>query len=323
MSMIQKLLSKRTWLILILELIFVCNSFSQMYVPFPSSNAIWRQSANRYNGTSNTCWDYQLYIKGDTIINGTPYHNIYMSGTWGPFCNNATYNNPSAAIREDLNKHIYVYSYFDSAEHLLYDFNLSVGDTLPNPQPYAWNPYLSNENKIITLIDSVQVGGTFRKEYWCSDTTWMGGCNSSQCINYVALIEGIGSTYGLFGDLSPNWGEKDDLLLCFKLNGQNLYPVGATCNLVSVGIDEATKNDFPIKIYPNPANDFLNIQFADEQTSLIKICNSFGKEVITKDLFGNNKLNQIQLKNLTDGIYFWKLMSGKEIKASGKVVIMK
>ena len=92
---------------------FTGNTFGQAYVPFPDSGAVWRQGANRYDfsGGINICWDYQLYTNGDTILNGTIYTSIYMAGTWGPFCNNLSYDGPSAGIREDSSKHIFVYNY--------------------------------------------------------------------------------------------------------------------------------------------------------------------------------------------------------------------
>jgi hypothetical protein len=225
----------------------------QLLMQFGVSQRIGMTALQIIVGTIN------YLLMATPIINGTSYHNIYMSGTWGPFCNNASYNSPSAAIREDASKHIFVYSYFDSLEHLLYDFNLSVGDTLPNPQPYSWNPYLPYENIIITNIDSVLVGTSYRKAFWCSDSTWMGSCSSSQCINYVALIEGIGSTYGLFGDLSPNWGEKDDILICFKLNGQDIYPVGQQCTLVPVGINELINSNNVLQVFPNPFGELKGL----------------------------------------------------------------
>jgi hypothetical protein len=63
------------------------------------------------------------------------------------------------ALREDTQKHIYFFADTASAEMLLYDFHLYVGDTLP-PAP---NPIMGAN--VIVSIDSILGTGHYHKRY--------------------------------------------------------------------------------------------------------------------------------------------------------------
>ena len=69
-----------------------------------------------------------------------------------------------------------------------------------------------------------------------------------------------------------------------------------------------------LKIYPNPVQSVLNIDFKSESVSTrtINICDINGKLVITKSVSGNT---QIDVKQLTAGIYVIKINdeNGKEL----------
>jgi len=227
------LIFKREFSLFVILLLISVSTIGQTYVGFPDSNVVWRQTDYWNNQTSLICRDYQLFIVGDTTINSIAYSNIYWSGTWGPngWCNYQVFSTgtPIVGLREDSTKHIYLFDYNSSMEYLLYDFNLTLGDTLPNALPL--NQWQGGTIITISQLDSVQIGATYRKRYWCS-TSLSSSC--SPCTNYMSIIEGIGSEYGLFADLSPNWPEKNYSLICLSQNGQTIYPFGQTCNLVPV-----------------------------------------------------------------------------------------
>jgi hypothetical protein len=70
----------------------------------------------------------------------------------------------------------------------------------------------------------------------------------------------------------------------------------------AVGISEYTDSDL-ISMYPNPANDVVNILFKKEYNgSTVRIIDLMGRKVMEEDITG--MLNAINVSNLTTGSYF-------------------
>ncbi|WP_306639701.1 hypothetical protein [Sanyastnella coralliicola] len=105
-------------------------------------------------------------------------------------------------MREE-NKRIYVIiSFFN--ESLSYDFNLSVGDTVPNP---ALGP--SNEDaRIIDAIDEIEINGTIRQQFHLSGGAY--------------IIEGIGASTGLFSRVSEENGCSSEMT-CYQEEGTTFH----------------------------------------------------------------------------------------------------
>lgn len=91
----------------------------------------------------------------------------------------------------------------------------------------------------------------------------------------------------------------------------DIFLVGITMPLVS---SETVKNSMDFKIFPNPTNDFLTLDFQNVQTVKpikINIINTLGQ--IQKTVFIENKLSQIDLSNLESGIYFLSIEIENEV----------
>lgn len=91
----------------------------------------------------------------------------------------------------------------------------------------------------------------------------------------------------------------------FEVNGPNANPADeGTLGSVVVGPTALNVNDSEViglSVYPNPANDILNIQTRTEQTS-VAIFNVLGQQVVNQKLSGlNSTLNVASLKT---GVYF-------------------
>jgi PKD repeat protein len=71
-----------------------------------------------------------------------------------------------------------------------------------------------------------------------------------------------------------------------------------------------------INVYPNPANDFLEIQFVNE-ISKISITNNLGQIVF---LSNDSEIKRIDISGLANGIYLMELVSGNE-KYLTKIVV--
>jgi hypothetical protein len=281
---------------------------ASVYHPFPDSNAVWRQFTAWYDAGCNCypCRDYQVYINGDTIINSVTYKSLYWSGTWGPgFCDWAVFStgSPYVAYRES-NKQIWLYHYDLHNEELLYDFNLNVGDTLTTLFSQI----------IISQVDSILVGSTYRKNYYCSAP--------SGPSNYMSIIEGIGSTYGMIWSLGPNWQEMYNELICFKQNNQDLFPENVNCTLVDVNVPEI-QSQFFFSISPNPASLKQPITFTYHPTSShqrLTIYNANGAEAGRYALLPNSNKTEIKLHEMASGLYVARLV-GEGVSACVKFVM--
>lgn len=97
---------------------------------------------------------------------------------------------------------------------------------------------------------------------------------------------------------------------------ENTNSVSAACNL-NLNV-EATAVLGEIKVYPNPAADFIKIILNNSEANQLEIHNTVGQKVYSAGKIG--KESTISTKEFPNGIYFLKLMNGRETKVF-KVII--
>ena len=70
-------------------------------------------------------------------------------------------------------------------------------------------------------------------------------------------------------------------------------------------------------VYPNPANDFITIQFPySVENALISVYNSLGQNVLENKLSNNN--SKISLEELESGVYIYKI-GANNFSKTGKI----
>lgn len=250
----------------------------------------------------NTSWNIllpnlsndSLALGNDTILNGTEYKKL-QSKKYANFY-----------IREDtINQKVWI-KYADSAEVLVYDFALQVGDSIT--MTGFWGTSLINQTKF--KIDSITIDsfeGVARRVWHLNpfSFTW---------------IEGVGSTYGLLATFSPG--------LWFTTNPPCSYPInyyllcahqGAKLNFLNkcikscyfpgVGIDKMPENEKPpFNCYPNPASDQITIEvtdFSDHNLRFV-LLDATGRAV-SNGMVGDKI--QISLHGLQNGVYTLSISS--------------
>ena len=89
----------------------------------------------------------------------------------------------------------------------------------------------------------------------------------------------------------------------------------------SVGETELPTMNQEISVYPNPANDYIIFHRQYETSSLgkLEIYDLTGKMMMQRTLDQTNQ--RIDISNLPEGLYFYKLKSDHSILHSGKIVI--
>jgi len=233
---------------------------TNMYHHFPDSNAVWNQTSNYISGNVGVTEPHVLFLVGDTIISIYTYKKVLSSGYVYYIIPKTCcdyYNTYKGAIRQDPSQQkIYFIPATSPSEQLLYDFNLKSGDALQSS-------YINTNSNYVSSIDSILIGTAYRKQYHISV---LGSTNSSDS-NYVQLIEGIGSTFGLFSPLSPPF-EGGCILNCFLENNSVEY-TNPNCNCdLTLELFEKENSNKIISISPNPSTGIFNINASEKFNTL-------------------------------------------------------
>lgn len=302
----------RLSIIILLFFRFNANGQTSVYHPFPDSNAVW----NIYNYSSDpympsNCVQigtYSYFMQGDTLINSNLYHKIFvpffdMINNQPNLCNHFyPIIGYAGAIRQEIqSKKVWVVFKDSLSETLLYDFSLTVGDTM-----HLISQYCPPEDILVTQIDSILLDGNYRKVL---------------SNNHIKIIEGIGSINGLFEascrNFSPIWN-----LTCFRQNGNTVYPDSVTnCELITL-VPNSSNQIYSIIPVPNPFHVFTRIKIPNYYENIgltISIYDVYGK--LHRILFVDNSPFILHRENLSSGIYFFRIRNNKENIASGKFVI--
>lgn len=265
-------------------------SFGQDYYPFPDSNAIWNEYSVHVENPQNVAYKIRYGMIGDTTIGNRQYSKIYkLINDTCLNINNAEY---FGAIREEAKQVFAIIEYFGETEILMYDFSMAEGDTIYSnaPEGYMSQPTVISEIDNIVLFD-----GTTRKRFRINESTdefW---------------IEGIGSQGGLFTPVIAqitNYYEPH--LSCFKQNELTTYLSNFSCNkcfcMLETSITDLHGSTNKIQLYPNPATDYLNIDFELQNgMPVINLFNANGRLINSQ--ISNTFPIRMNIGNLPDGIY--------------------
>jgi hypothetical protein len=130
--------------------------------------------------------------------------------------------------------------------------------------------------------------------------------NSFQSENDLRVHFGLGNATGIdslqikypSGDIEAFINVAPDIFYCNEEGSGNLC--------LATAIHEEGNNFNPIKLYPNPVNDFITIDtknLSDDKEINIRILDAFGKMVKEKTLHPDNRTLCISVSDLIRGIY--------------------
>ncbi len=271
--------------------------FSQSYIPFPQSNAVWNVT-----WTDQGCFisglpdgKYSYFIGNDTLINSTNYHKLYRSGLCFPCCTppiGIDIDGYAGAYRNDsVNKSVYWIAFGMSSEVKLYDFNLSVADTIQG--------YIASicSDPVVTTIDSVYLGGIYRKRY---------GFTGTICYGY--LIEGIGSSLGLIEPLKTFDGGGE--LNCMSVNQTTIYPDSSSSCALITEISKGIDKEDAINIERLESHIIVQYEsdFKFDENFKISVFDLLGRNLFSSTL----KEHTITLDLEQKMVYIFHIINGKE-----------
>lgn len=281
------------------------------YTPFPVDSFQWNVFYRLESG-----WTDSLFSNGLVNVNGKQYIRI---------SNVHNYSSSIFLLRDDTVerkvyfKNIYpnYYTHLDTAEILMYDFSLQIGDTF-NLKLYCGSVW---QNFPIILVDTFtsNIIGTPRKcykysydSYIVNNFFWGVYGLTEFPSGYLYFMEGVGAFPSggfnyLIHSICP-WTET----LCLYEKGSLIYykPVYHTCNYYHSSINENEVDKNNIKAYPNPANNQLIIE---TRTAIKKlsIYNLLGT-IVYQETNLNTSKTQINVETLKKGVYILQVEDAEE-----------
>lgn len=263
--------------------------------------SVWN-TTHRYasNVSSQT-----LYAIEDTLIDGFKCRKI--------FDNNNIYQ---GALREEEERVLF-YNRESCEAITLYDYSLSVGDTVPdliiNGEFIDESEYgIDSDLGRRLIVDSIvmdEIDGDLRKHIYFKPV--------SDCIFQTVKeewIQGIGSVHGLLfpltiRTLAVELGESLDLT-CYLENDMLIWQSGqyTDCNgTYANGPTNVTETEISYLIYPNPVKDFIYIetQASQEKEIHLSVYNSTGHLIFEKQ----GAVQCIDMTNYPNGVYIMQIIN--------------
>lgn len=256
------------------------------------------------------CIEYDTvnyYLNGDSIINTLTYKQVWKCGhKWYSWmapppnngCNgNYTYcDTVATGFVRSQGLQMYYIPRGDTAEQLLYDFNLTVGSLLPQTYTYCC-PGMDS----VTSIDSIYTPYGYRKRFHIN--------NGNEY-----LVEGIGSIYGFiepYGIMLDNVFQ----LICYDLNDTAWFPSqGPGCSVMTA-IPTQQQPEVSLQLIPNPATDYVDVTLTGTILQSVVVYDVFGK--VVKQQTGESKLF---VGDLTPGIYLIRVSDGTSFSSSQLII---
>ena len=238
------------------------------------------------------CSTQILKISGDTTIDQVIYKKLY-------FTNDSIDNNWHIlyGIRENTETNlVYIYDFMKGEEKLLYDFSLQEGDIFQTP-------LCPDFEMVLGEIDTVTLeNGEQRRRYSFG--------YSEQWIVGIGSLNGLVSV-GYNYCMMDIWKE----LSCCHESDELIYmsPEYSDCYVNTLGIEDGMKKEL-VKVFPNPTNGMIKLQFNDLVFSdmTIEVVNMSG-QLVFSNVFSSYNNESIDLNYLSKGIYSIIIKSDNQI----------
>jgi len=277
------------------------------YTPFlPAHNLVW--SVWGYNHLNNTYCGMHYGIDSSYvfIVDDKIYTAVYLNSSY-PF-----------GIREE-NKKIYFVLPKDTnyVEHILYDFNLDVGDTIFYDIALC---YYVRDNMIEFHFFSMEHYAVVKEKG--SITLKDGSVRNTISAGYFIWIEGLGGTsIGLFDPLNVEYvldGSCVNLICiyyeedyffnnCLYSSEGNPFapPPAGFCPCMPNAVIENAKNK--ITVLPNPTTGELRVESGELRVENVEIFDIYGKKQSSNHLITSSSNHLINISHLPAGLYFFKI----------------
>lgn len=286
-----------------LTILVATSVFAQSnYIPLKTDSVVW-VDADTSTTTSFASNHYRPV--GDTIINNTSYTILTKTRSTqnSPVPTFGTEDTIGFYRNDSINKKVYFLPIDSTNEELFYDFDLSVGDTLPETYFMRIKGY-GDPFVIDSIGDTAFADNVIRKTYHYD--TWS--------LTDRILVEGVGTLAGFASNFRGGYGlNTTSTLACYRVAGYIIYNGNGNCPALPVSLNEVKIENISLSIYPNPSEGEFNLKFDKkiEMPEGLQITNLNGQAVDFK--ISEKTDNQLKVRlNAPPGVYLLRLGSRSE-----------
>jgi hypothetical protein len=162
----------------------------------------------------------------------------------------------------------------------------------------TWPVGFDNDSSKLYLVKMDSLGNSD-----CNDISWS-PIVTNQTLSIGAALAPVNVLY-------------QENIINWNLNNRHFYSRDICDSIVGISISEKTNK---WNIYPNPFSTSATIETETQITSAtIEIFNIFGEQVKTFQL--SDSKSKITRDNLSDGVYFYQIVSNNKVVDRGKLII--
>lgn len=291
----------------------------------PGSHTLTVTTSNPNNGTdnnnNNNTSTYPFYVNTATAV-APPVQEGFTAVTYPPtdwalintdnattWARNASVGNPAPSIKLDA------YNYAGSGQQdelIVKPVNLAAATSSTLTFDVAYHPYDASYYERLQVFVSTDCGATWTNVYDKAGSTLGTGAASTSAWTPTSANDWRNETVSLNAYI----GQSSVFVKFVSTNGygNNLYL--DNINLTSVtGIDEQNSTVNGMLLFPNPANDLMNVNFTLSQNEnvTVNVYNTVGELVSSTamgQLSAGNQSAQLNTANLSNGMYVVELVAG-------------
>ena len=277
---------------------------------FPTANMCLNQGNTDYLYFDQQSSELNLLgYAGDILQNGAPYEAVVLSNPETIITYPSTYNTAFSDV---------------SAYDASYAFNGT----------YSGIQVDSVREKETTTITSLVDGyGTVKTPTYATgfdcirqfvtkvsvDSTWAKIVNPISGLHYWINTSGSTSTYKSYSYITNSLGPIVDIQMKANATGSANTDISEVkWNPVNpTGVSEHSNAD--IRVYPNPASEYLIINKASNENLKLVIYDIMGREVLSASI--NGQSNKISVASIANGTYILKMFSKGAVVQTNNVII--
>ncbi len=282
----------------VIKTILVFTVIGQTYHPLIRPNTFWDEVHGNGSLFCNASGGDRYFFQGDTIILGNQYKqirafpmvDIYNSPgmiCWPYYVDVNTNYLSFGLLREDtIAKKVYVFDVGNNADDLLYDFNLTIGDTIHSA--YAG---MGADLVIVNKSDTTLLNGAIREVFYLNNNEYyIESIGGSQGLFYP-IQQGIGfweELHGVIEDTTVIWGSRVEILGINEINNNENIEISPnfTSSEFYLKVLGQIKNPIELIIYDIRGKRIRQIAITENET--IILINELPQGVYIINVVGNN-----------------------------------
>ena len=174
----------------------------------------------------------------------------------------------------------------------------------------------STNSKLFWIINNSTTSSSNGYCGWSwGDGTYDLGCSPTH--TYTA--SGTYNVCLLVADSTANCADTMCTTLAVFKSGSNFPLEIKVIPAAALGVKEITKEKSNLNVYPNPANQIVNLSFEKEFHGVLSVIDMMGKEIVRQTINGMN--SKIDLSNVQDGLYTIRSVSGSEVQTKNMMIV--